>query len=204
MKFKIITLSLLFSAIGYSQRASDQYSVEAGYGLAISGEPSMSEFTHFEGGFRYMADESWGLKFDFGYASFRPDTEAPGTNYTRISAQGVNNLGRTLNIPALTNNSIGLLAHGGLGLSTLVNPEVSGSDKIGNVILGLTPQLQIAESLALKLDTSIIFNFTQHYNFDGNYPNEGGTLKSFTGRLFTASFGLTYYFGKNGSKSDWR
>jgi hypothetical protein len=203
-RFAII--ACLAGTAAFAQKANDQYSLEAGYGLGISGKPGITELSHFEVGFRYMVDESWGLKFDFGSDRFRTgDNPELGSDYKRYSVQAIYNLGRNLRADERVGN-FGLLAHGGLGYSSLKSLTRGGTDNIGHVIIGLTPQLYLSRSFALTLDTSFILNFTQHYNFDGLNPEreEGSTLKSFTGKMFNASLGLTYYFGKNKSDSDWR
>ena len=206
MKNLFTLFALLISAMAFSQRANDQYSIEAGYGLSLSGQPSILGYSHFEVGFRYMVDDLWGLKFDYGSDKFRTnETPENGSDYSRFSVQGVHNLGRTLNFRDVTNNRLSLLAHGGLGYSSLKSVTLKGTDKIGNVIIGLTPQVRIVDNLALRADASVIFNFTQHFNFEGTYDDTGnGPKNAFTGNLFNFSLGLTYYFGKNGSNSDWR
>lgn len=188
------------------QKPHEQYSIEAAYGLGISDVPAITGFSHYEIGFRYMVDEYWGLKFDFGADRFRTGSDPElGSNYKRYSVQAVHNLGRTLNMGDKLSIPLNLLAHGGLGYSSLSSVTESGTDKIGNVIIGLTPQLYLSRSFALTIDTSYIINFTQHFRFDGIHPpKEGGPLKSFTGKMFNASAGLTYYFGNNKSDSDWR
>lgn len=201
---KIALLVLFISTAAFSQMHNDQYSLEAGYGMGVSGSPTTVSFNQFNGGFRYMVDDYWGVKFDAGFSRFETnDNLVAGTEYTRLSVQGVHNLGRSLNFRGLTNNSIGLLAHGGLGYSTLTSLTSDGKDNIGNVIIGITPQVKLTNYLALHADLSYILNFTQHYNFAGVHPDSKVT-EAFTGHLSTFSLGLTYYFGRNGSSSDWR
>ncbi|MEL1245375.1 hypothetical protein AAEO56_13960 [Flavobacterium sp. DGU11] len=203
----LLTLLLSLSVWSQARHPQDQYSIEAGYGMGISGHPATVGFSHFEVGFRYMVDEFWGIKFDFGSDRFRMgDNPELGSDYKRYSFQGVHNLGRTLKIADKMGSNINLLAHGGLGYSSLKSVIRGGTDNIGSVIVGLTPQFRMSNSLAITLDASYILNFTQHYNFDGLHPPKGDNkgLNSFTGHLFTASVGLTYYFGKNKSDADWR
>lgn len=201
---RITLLLLLFSFGANAQRASDQYSLEAGYGFGFSGSPGITELSHFEVGFRYMIDESWGIKFDFGSDSFRTDTTPElGTDYQRYSLQGVHNLGRTLNMSEMAGGYLNMLAHAGLGYSALRSINKSGTDNIGNVIVGLTPQIYISRSFAVTVDASVIFNFTQHYDFDGTYPEGNAYNNAFTGNIINTSLGLTYYFGKNKNSADW-
>lgn len=208
MKLYLYAFALMLSAAGFSQKPSDQYSIEAGYGVGVSGEPGITAFSHFDAGFRYMIDEYWGLKFDFGSDRFRTGTMPQrGTDYNRFSVQIVHNLGRTLGIRSIANGNLGLLAHAGLGYSSLQSIKSDGKDNIGNIIIGLTPQVKIIDNLAIHLDTSMIFNYSQHINYDGATPlNDDGTRSkdAFTGTLFNASIGLTYYFGRHKSDSDWR
>ncbi|NDI97531.1 hypothetical protein GWA97_00385 [Flavobacterium sp. LaA7.5] len=204
---KKIILLLLFLSLCVSinaQRRFDQYSLEAGYGLGISGAPGITEFSHFEIGFRYMVDEYWGVKFDYGSDRFRTDGSPElGTDYQRYSVQGVYNLGRTLALTNYANGYFNMLAHGGLGYSSLKNINKSGTDNIGNVIVGITPQLWLSDDFALTLDTSLILNFSQHYDFDGTYPDGKPTNNAFVGNVINASIGITYYFGRNKNGSDW-
>ncbi|MGQ2985027.1 hypothetical protein [Flavobacterium sp.] len=197
---------LLIPVLCWCQKPNDQYSIEAAYGMGISGDPGITGFSHYEIGFRYMVDEYWGIKFDHGSDKFRTgDNPELGSNYKRYSVQAVYNLGRSISLTNGGGKNINLLAHGGLGYSSLTSQTESGTDKIGNVIIGLTPQLYLNRSLALTLDTSFILNMTQHFRFDGIHPPKGdGPLKSFTGKMFNASVGLTYYFGHNKSDADWR
>lgn len=205
----LLVLFITASAVG-QVNSHDQYSFEGGYGLGISGKPGITQLSHFDVAFRYMIDENWGIKFDFGSDKFR--TEAAGyegdigTDYKRISLQAVNNLGREISMRNFSPN-LNLLAHAGMGLSWINPVNVTASDKvdtIGNVIIGITPQYYIIENVALHADFSYIVNFSQHKDFDGqlHYPKNG--VKSFTGSMANVSLGLTFYFGPNGSNADWR
>lgn len=205
MKY-ILQFVLLMSLLPVAaQRPMDQYSLEAGYGLGLGSQPQVSEFGHFEVGFRYMMDDMWGIKFDFGHDGFSPSTPDAGTtNYNRASAHVVHNLGRTLAIPDNTNGRINMLSHAGLGYSALKSSKYSGIDSIGNVVLGVTPQFYLIENLAFHVDASLVINVSQNYELDGTYPNPNKKYDTFTGTLVNVSAGLTFYFGRNSSNSDWR
>jgi hypothetical protein len=205
MKFHFFAVTVLLSTIAWSQKPNDQYSIEAAYGFGASPNPGVSELGHYEFAFRYMIDEYWGIKFDFGADRFRTgDSLAPGSDYKRYSVQGVYNLGRALNFTNRSVKTFNILAHGGVGLSTLTSPALKGTDKIGNIILGVTPQYYLSDSFALMADTSMTLNFAQQNNFDGIRPPGNRSSDEFTGKLFTFSLGITYYFGRNKSNADWR
>jgi len=205
MKVSFFALALLISTIAWSQKSNDQYSLEAAYGFGASPDPGISDFGHYEFAFRYMVDEYWGIKFDFGSDRFRTgnDTE-PGSDYKRYSVQGVYNLGRALNLTNRSVKTFNFLAHGGLGISTLNSPAIKGTDKIGNIIIGVTPQFHLSDSFALMADTSLALNFAQQNHFGGVRPSGNKSSDEFTGKLFTFSLGITYYFGRNKSNADWR
>lgn len=206
--FTLATL-LLVSLGGYAQiRSYDQVSIEADYGFnGTTHHKSISGLNHFGVGFRYMVDDSWGVKFDYAHDGFRLDGEGnQGSNYNRFTLQGVHNLGRTLDIPWNTMDRLNLLVHAGIGYAALESKQNPGIDNIGHVILGITPQIYVSESIAIHFDASYIVNFTQHFNFDGTYPDEPytGERPGFTASMFTASAGLTFYLGRNKSNADWR
>lgn len=208
MNRKIILLGFILLCInGFAQRSNDQYSIEADFGLNTALDPSISGLKHFGVGFRYMVDDTWGLKIDYAHNGFRTGGDPEeGSDYNRFSVQGVYNVGRALELPYNTGDRINMLAHAGLGYSSLKSVQLPGIDNIGHIIVGITPQIYIVESVTLHGDLSYIHNFTQHFRFDGTYPpgHTGGRRPSFTSGMITASVGLTFYFGKNKSDSDWR
>ena len=106
-------------------------------------------FFHADFGVRYMFNNKFGLKLDGGYDRIK---EGEGvnkfkSNYYRVDLQGVVNVGRVLNFETWTNR-IGLLAHGGAGISIMNNDRTDGvsgkiiddNDNMANVMVGLTPQ----------------------------------------------------------------
>jgi hypothetical protein len=201
MKQKITLIALLLSLTAVAQKPFDQYSFEAEYGFNVSGNPTIMDFAHWGVSFRYMMERDWGIKFDFAKDEF---TDADGgTNYTRVSVQVVNNLGRTLNSMTMNGDKLGMLAHGGIGWSSLTSNSHPGTDNILHVIIGLTPQYKLTDSFAIYVDAAYIANFTQHFTYDGFYPNGTGTKEAFTGSMINASVGISYYFGQGGSRADW-
>ncbi|KDN56482.1 OmpA family protein [Flavobacterium seoulense] len=157
---------------------------------------------HADLGARYMFNPKFGLKLDFGYDKFQErDNTAPfETTLLRTSLQGVINLGRTLNFETWT-NTIGLLAHGGFGVSQLsADNGFNGKDYMGHGILGLTAQVKLGNSVALTGDLSGLVYGRQNYNFDGKGLARTGALDGVT---LNASIGLTFYLGKNEKHADW-
>ncbi|MEP6929008.1 MAG: OmpA family protein, partial [Flavobacterium sp.] len=157
---------------------------------------------HADLGVRYMFNPKFGMKLDFGYDQFqeRDDTPAFESRSIRTSLQGVVNLGRVLNFETWT-NTIGILAHGGFGVSQLTSDNgFDGEDYMGHGILGLTGQIRLSNSVALTGDLTGIVNGRQNHNFDGMGQTTTG---SFDGVLLNASVGLTFYLGKNEKHADW-
>ena len=157
---------------------------------------------HADLGVRYMFSPQFGLKLDFGYDKFQErDNTAPfESKLIRTSLQGVINLGRALNFETWT-NTIGLLAHGGLGVSQLSSDNgFDGKDYMGHGILGLTGQVKLSNSVALTGDLSGLVYGRQNHNFDGMSAAYTG---AFDGVTLNASVGLTFYLGKNEKHADW-
>lgn len=157
---------------------------------------------HADLGARYMFSPKFGLKLDFGYDKFQErDNTAPfESKLIRTSLQGVINLGRTLNFETWT-NTIGLLAHGGLGVSQLSSENgFNGKDYMGHGIIGLTGQIKLSNSVALTGDLSGLVYGRQNWNFDGMGAAKTGSLDGVT---LNASVGLTFYLGKHEKHADW-
>jgi len=205
MKKTITILALALSMQAFSQMSVNrsrfnQFSIEADYGLTYTRNPTQTSYKHVGLGFRYMMNEYWGIKVD--YAHDRIDDNGKrgtGSLYDRGSVQAVYNVGRLLNITYITDGKINLLLHSGVGYSRLDPYENRDYDNIGNFILGGTAQLYINESFAITGDLSGILNFRQHFSYNSKPMRD-----AYTGKMLTASIGLTYYLGRNKSRSDWR
>lgn len=153
-------------------------------------------------GARYMFNNKFGLKADFGYNSFTgKDKFIPfDTKYYRVDLQGVANLGRIMNFETWT-NTFGLLGHAGFGLSLLERKDPSYlKDRMGNFIVVVTGQIKLTNRITLTGDFSTITNTKQNVAFDGASTN---TIRGFNGSLFTGTVGLTFYLGKNEKHADW-
>ncbi|KUJ60916.1 flagellar motor protein MotB [Flavobacteriaceae bacterium CRH] len=157
---------------------------------------------HADLGVRYMFNPKFGVKLDVGYDQFQERDDTPNfeSRYIRTSLQGVINIGRALDFETWT-NTIGILAHGGFGVSQLTSDSgFDGEDYIGHGIVGLTGQIRLSNRIALTGDLTGIVNGKQNWNFDGMGQTSTAT---FDGVLLNASVGLTFYLGKNEKHADW-
>jgi outer membrane protein OmpA-like peptidoglycan-associated protein len=152
-------------------------------------------------GVRYMLNNKFGLKADFGYNSFQEEKNSTpfDTKYYRFDIQGVANLGRIMNFETWT-KTIGLLGHTGFGAAYFEDKNSSLDDKMINFIIGVTGQIKLSDKLALTGDFSTIMNALQSHTYDGAAKNPE---KGFNGLLFNGTIGLTLYLGKNEKHADW-
>ena len=173
-----------------------QRPMTAGYSTAV-----VSPYT-VDLGIRYMFNNKFGLKGDFGYNSFTGEDEsiAFDTKYYRADLQGVANLGRIMNFETWT-KTFGLLGHAGFGLSFLERKDPTYvKDRMGNFMVGVTGQIKLSERFVLTGDFTTITNAKQNVAFDGASNND---LRGFNGSLFTGTAGITVYLGKNAKHADW-
>ncbi|KIO50755.1 OmpA family protein [Flavobacterium hibernum] len=152
-------------------------------------------------GVRYMFNNKFGLKADFGYNSFTGKNNSIDfdTKYYRADIQAVANLGRIMNFETWT-NTIGILGHAGFGLAQLEDQNSAIKDRMGNFIAGITGQIKLTNRLVLTGDFTTIVNARQDYTFDAATANNG---RGFSGVLFNGTVGLTVYLGKNEKHADW-
>jgi OmpA-OmpF porin, OOP family len=152
-------------------------------------------------GARYMLNNKFGLKADFGYNSFQEDKNSTpfDTKYYRFDIQGIANLGRIMNFETWT-KTIGLLAHTGIGAAYFEDKNSSLNDKMINLIIGITGQVKLSNKLVLTGDFSTIMNGFQGYTYDAAGINQD---KGLSGALINGTIGLTLYLGKNEKHADW-
>lgn len=154
-------------------------------------------------GVRYMFNNKFGLKADFGYNSFTAEKDEFidfDTKYYRVNLQGVANLGRIMNFENWT-NTFGLLGHAGFGLSFLERKDPSYvKDRMGNFMVGVTGQIKLSDRIALTGDFTTITNAKQDVAFDASSSNN---IRGFNGSLFTGTAGITIYLGSNAKHADW-
>jgi len=153
-------------------------------------------------GVRYMFNNKFGLKTDFGYNSLTSKDKSINfdSKYYRVDLQGVANLGRMMSFETWT-KTIGLLGHAGFGLSFLERKDPTYvKDRMGNFIVGVTGQIKLTDRIVLTGDFTTITNAKQNVAFDGSSANN---IAGFNGSLFTGTAGLTFYLGKNAKHADW-
>lgn len=217
---KIVLLSLFLTSYFISaqeQNDPDQleynkWSIEVSAGFhkptrpfAAGYKTSTLSFGQVSLGSRYMFNNRFGLKLDFGYSTIKEgDKSLPfDSNYYRGSLQGVANLGSIMRFETFTDR-IGLLFHAGGGYSRLVPNEplgeFKGEDHMMSVIAGITPQIRLSNRVALTTDLSVVGNVQQNYSWDGT---EAMGRTGFDGLKVNVSAGLTFYLGKNDRHVDW-
>ncbi|MFV8321973.1 OmpA family protein [Flavobacterium sp. LB3P21] len=152
-------------------------------------------------GVRYMFNNKFGLKADFGYNSFEGKNNSADfdTKYYRVDLQGVANLGRIMNFETWT-NTLGLLGHAGFGLAQLEDQNSAVKDRMGNFMAGVTGQIKLSNRIALTGDFTTILNASQDHAFDAA---SSPAARGFSGILFNGTVGLTVYLGKNEKHADW-
>lgn len=218
--FKILSLAIFSVASLNAQESKEttensnsfnRWSIDLNAGLSKPTAPftvnyyaSNTNFIHGDLGVRYMLNNKFGLKLDFGLDSFKNKSEASEFEgkYYRTSLQGVVNLGRIMNFEDWT-NTINLQAHTGAGFSFMTNDNFDGNDDMTNFILGLTAQFKLSERIALNADFSMINNVNQKYTFDGYEDPSVSEDRGFNSTLYNATIGISIYLGKNTKHADW-
>lgn len=218
---KLILSTLIAGAMAFSanaQKEFDKFSLEINGGVNKPMAPltggflsPTANFGHVDFGARYMFNEKFGLKLDYGFGSMKEvDGESPSfnTKYYRLDLQGVMNAGRIMNFESFT-RSFGLLVHGGAGIGN-VNPEENlynnFTDDVYNFIVGVTPQLKLGKSIALVGDISAIINGRQTVTWDGATAIRPDLTNGFYGAngvWWTGTLGLQFYLGSAEEHADW-
>ncbi|WP_433834417.1 OmpA family protein [Flavobacterium anhuiense] len=213
MKKIVMTLAFALALTGVHAQTENsngynKWSIDLGAGFNKPQRPfsdgySTNTISPWTGdlGVRYMLNNKFGLKVDFGYNSFtsKGNTIDFDSKYYRIDLQAVANLGRIMNFETWT-NTIGLLGHAGFGYAQLRNDNFKGADEIGNFIAGVTGQIKLSNRVALTGDFSTILNASQDRTFDGAYVSDN---RGFSGLVFNGTVGLNVYLGKNTKHADW-
>jgi OOP family OmpA-OmpF porin len=218
---KIITLfalTLAFTSAAQTEEMN-QWSVGVNIGghdgLAPSkGTTKVYQIHHYALNGRYMFNNRLGIKLDLGYDLI--DYYGSGgnnPNYFRTTISGVVNAGDMIKLHSISDR-LGLLIHGGAGLSHLWlgeksrpktgnegGPLFKGVDDMINFRFGATPQFKLNEKLSLNADLSFTFHARQTYEWTmqkRNWHKHG-----ITGYMLNISVGASYYFGSKAKHADW-
>ncbi len=158
-------------------------------------------------GIRYMMNEKFGVRANFGYASLSEEEGSLPfeTSYYRATIEGVSNLGNILQFSEWT-NTFGLLFHAGGGYS-IVNHEspleLDEKDSTFNIVLGLTPQIKISNRIAFYTDFSLIPNVGLERTWDGTELIRSADRRINDGWMYNVSAGFNIYLGGNEKHADW-
>lgn len=217
---KLILSTIMAGALAFSANAQsefDKWSLEVNGGFNKPMAPLTPGYLsptlnlgHVDFGARYMFNEKFGLKLDYGFGSFKESDGEPSfdTKYYRLDLQGVANIGRIMNFESFS-RSFGLLLHGGAGIGN-VNPEENlyndFTDDVYNFIFGVTPQIKLSNNIALVGDISTILNGRQTVSFDGASvirPSQDNGFYGANGTWWTGTLGLQFYLGSSEEHADW-
>lgn len=213
---KKITLSLIaaLAVIGTAsaqEKPYNQWSIDVNGGLTKPvrkmtpgyNTNTVNSFYHVDLGVRYMVNNKFGVKADFGYDNMQDGKNSKSfkTNYYRVNLQGIANLGRIMNFEEWT-NTINVQGHAGFGYSWMTSDNFTGTDNMVNAIVGLTGQVRLSDRIALNADFSMINNIKQDYTFDGATRLNGS--RGVEGTMFNATVGISFYLGQSGKQhADW-
>lgn len=212
---KILLSTIMAGCVALSVNAQSDYnkwSLELNGGFNHAQAPltpnyfSPISLGHVDFGVRYMFNDKFGAKLDYGLGSFSEANDSPAfsTNYYRLNLQGVANLGRIMKWESFS-RTFNLLGHLGAGIGQ-VRPDANPlDDNVYNLMIGLTGQIKLSERIALTGDISSISNGRQTVSFDGN-TNLATTDPTFHGpkaNWWTGTIGLNFYLGKASTHADW-
>ncbi|HLW63040.1 MAG TPA: OmpA family protein [Flavobacterium sp.] len=217
---KKITLPLIAALLGVSNMNAQEgtpynkWSIDINGGLTKPSQPMSPSyygdtffgFVHADAGVRYMFNNKFGVKADFGYDYMKSGENSDyfRTKHYRASLQGVANLGRIMNFEEWT-RTLGLQAHMGAGYSWMEpgkDETLFDKDQMGHVILGLTGQVRLGNRVALNADFSMINTVRQNRTFDGA-SDVADANRAFNGTFYNATLGLSFYLGGNEQHADW-
>lgn len=213
-------LALVLGATTANAQTSDynKWSIDVNFGSTKPTNPFATGYyadtffslPHADAGVRYMFNNKFGLKADFGYDYIKQgETSAYFRQAAyRTSLQGVANLGRILNFEEWTKVfNVQFHLGGGYSWTTPVDGKVGGisydKDQTGHIITGITGQVKLGKRAALNADFTMV-NFTRkHITWDGTAYTDRNADRAFNASLYNATVGLSFYLGGNGEHADW-
>jgi len=160
-------------------------------------------FVTVNAGLRYMINPKVGFMGDVGFSNLKNgDSSRDFDNqYYRGSLQLVTNLTNILDVRNTWWKNAGVLFHFGAGISAnnVERPQGDTRDFLGNLIIGITPQLKLSERISLKGDFSMLGHLSQDLGWEGRPINTG----FIDGGLLTTTLGIEIALGKKGKHADW-
>lgn len=216
MKNLIFSLLILccFSAAAQNDNFN-KFSLETSFGLSYPIAPSnfsspvfdgvgVSDFAgpkHFDIGARYMISELYGFKLSYAYDRFQYDGSSLASSFYRFGLEAVFNVSELFNVQFNRRRTFQIQLHGGLGGTFATSKTQTGTDRIGNIIIGVRPMFKLTSNLALTTDLSYIVNFKQHYDYAGRsfYSTEPDGL---IGGFSNVSVGLSFSLGERRVHAD--
>ena len=216
MKNLIFSLLILFCFSAAAQNDNfNKFSLETSFGLSYPIAPSnfslpifdgvgVSDFAgpkHFDIGARYMISELYGFKLSYAYDRFQYDGSSLASSFYRFGLEAVFNVSELFNVQFNRRRTFQIQLHGGLGGTFATSKNQTGTDRIGNIILGVRPMFKLTSNLALTTDLSYIVNFKQHYDYAGRsfYSTEPDGL---IGGFSNVSVGLSFSLGERRVHAD--
>ena len=205
-----IILALLFGGVLKAQESNfNRFSVEITTGIHIPISPTIGvsrskyvAFKQFQLAGRYMFSEKYGIKGHYAYNHFNdPNNTTIGIGLNRFGLEGVVNIGRLFNVDYTIREKVGLLFHGGLGL-TFAKPIAENSvDHMGNLLLGFTGEIKLNNRFSMLGDVTYVTNLSQQFGYNGIRldPDNGSQSGSFV----NVSIGIMYSLGEKRYHADW-
>ena len=212
MKKLVWIFFLILTFAGYSQEKNfNRFSFETAYGLSQPLSPNdnsgydagaFSGMRHFEMGLRYMINQDYGFKLGYAYDKFQHEYLTNlSVKYHKISGEMVFNLSHILDFHFNRKRNFQIQSHAGIGVTFARPSSIKNSEHIGNLIVGITPQVKLSNRIGLITDLSYNFIFKQHFDYSGTLINPD--YDSVTGSFLNLSVGLQFYLGQNDFHADW-
>ena len=212
MKNLLFCIVLMSSIFVMAQDEINGWSIGANVGGIINASPVSAEDLEFlsspkfGGHICYMLNNNFGIMGSANYANLNFPVSGVSSNYLGFQLNGVLNLGEMLNFNSFS-EKFGLLSRLGLGFGGLWQTDFFEDgyeshlfnivDEYVLVTIGVTPQLKIAEKLALYADLAYNMHIEQDRTFD--FAKINSSSLGFGG-LITISIGATYYIVKSNLK----
>ncbi len=211
LRTRIVVLVFLF--FGFKTFAQEpnfsRFSAEITTGVHVPLAPTEGisrskyiAFKQFQLSGRYMFTDKFGLKGHYAFNRFaNPKNNDMGITMHRVGLEAVGNVGKLLNVNYRLRERYALLMHTGVGV-TFANPSsVSGTDHIGNFLIGFTGEVKLNDRFSLLGDITYLRNFKQNYGYNGQLLNKDFDPEPAS--FVNVSIGLMVSLGQGKYHADW-